>query len=502
MILRLIDIFLKQLEKIYESKIMSEPMYSDLELEAAQGLIHLTKSIDEMIVANTLVHLSQQQADGMMDATRTLMDINQVKVSDAEKHELSELLKTKPFNLIKKNVKTLENYGLYPPVKFLNDTSGGERTLRVPVKTKGQEGLNKAEEFNRKFAEKATKSRIEKLQVTRENKLREQRAKYVGKVSGPYETLPSVFKNLLGNLCDINGASKFMRQMFPTEVVSEWKDVLGKNCRAIYEIASIEKQCMVVLEKTNKPAQARDNVYANKRCYLCGFHFQNADGLKPSCEHILPIIQAIFLLDLWRPYYKYTAAELKVLEFEYDWAHTCCNLSKGAKPYLNTIIDKNDPYPRWEFNYEGTYDILRDLIEDNNNYVGMNIIRKKLLTLFKTQKKEDWITNNVNRIKTTKIKPIVDYINSKGHGGDVAIIGFNNCLDPRKISNEFHDILQEHKERTIRPESPATVVYSPAYPIQDSRSPSPFSLTGMGRKRKTFRRLKNYNKTRKNRIYK
>ena len=227
--------------------------------------------------------------------------------------------------------------------------------------------------------------------------------------------------------------------------------------------------------------------------------------MKPSCEHILPIIQAIFLLDLWRPSQKYTKEELDILTMEYDWAHTCCNLVKGAKPYLNTIIDKNNPYPRWDFNEEGTRDIFQSIVDGTHDYAGMSIIRNKLLELFKSQNKDIWIQNNINRIKETKIVPIVSYINSKGHGGDVAILGFNNCLNPKKLSDEFYDLIQEQKQKRIRtppPVSPATIPISPALRIEESRPTSPISIFGLGRK-KTYRRHKHkHRKTRKIRRYK
>jgi hypothetical protein len=189
-------------------------------------------------------------------------------------------------------------------------------------------------------------------------------------------------------------------------------------------------------------------------------------------------------------------------------------LVKGAKPYLNTVIDRNDPYPRWDFNEEGTRDIFMNIVDGTQNYPGMSIIRGKLVELFKTNPKDTWIQQSINRIKSTKIDPIISYINSKGHGGDVAILGFNNCLNPKNLSNEFYDLIQEEKQkqrqkRTISPitispvppPSPSTIVETPALSLE-SRPSSPMSIFGLGRKRKTIRKRNRNKKTRKIRRHK
>ena len=452
-----------------------------------------TRSIDEMIAANALVQLNQQQLDGIDQSIQVLRDLNSVQLSELEKKEISEVLKTK-YNIVKRNAKKLEDFGLYPPVKFLNDTTAGG--VEVGKRPRNAPVLYSAEQAKEILEQREEAAKRPKRVVNR-------KTKFIRRITGTYEELDPTLKKSLPDLCDLQGASKFMNILFPTKIVDIWKNEYGKKCRDIYEHSGIEKQCMVVLEKTTEPAKARDSIYANKKCYLCGFRFQNADGLKPSCEHILPIIQAVFLLDLWRPKQKYTKEEFDVLTMEYDWAHTCCNLVKGAKPYLNTIIDKNDPYPRWDFNSEGTRDIFVSIVDGTHDYPGISVIRNKLLELFKTQPKDTWIQTNIDRIKTTKIDPIVKYINSKGHGGEVAILGFNNCLNPKSLSDEFYDLIQQEKQkkRIPPPVSPATLPASPVQTIPESRPTSPLSFIGFGRKR-THRRKRFHKKTRKIRRHK
>jgi hypothetical protein len=441
------------------------------------------RSLDEMIAAEALVTLSETQVNEMASAAEALLDLNNVPVSDEEKHELSEMLKEKPFSLIKKNARTLEQYGIFPPVKFLNDVSGGDTPKRKREET---DTILKTGRVSRPTA-LYNVAPVEK-------KARVVQRKFVPKLRGPYESIPAKYKNLLDHLCDITGASKFMKGLFPTNVVKTWTETMKRKCRNIYEQTGIETQCRVVLEaKTSRDTAMKQGI-ETKTCYLCGLGFKDAPGLKPSCEHILPIIQAIFLLDLWRPGQRFTKDEFEVLMLEYDWAHACCNIVKGAKPYLHTIIDKNDPYPRWDFNDEGTRDVFNSILNGTSYEVaGIAYVRQELNNVLQKNNitNETWIEKNTVRIRDLKIRPIIAYINSKGHGGDVAILGFNNCLNPNKLAGDFKELLDKNrKSKQIElpvPGTPSTL--RAQSPIEfGSQSQSQLSL-GRGR-RKTLRRKK------------
>ena len=47
----------------------------------------------------------------------------------------------------------------------------------------------------------------------------------------------------------------------------------------------------------------------------------------------------------------------------------------------------------------------------------------------------------MNKIRDEKVTPIIEYINSRGNGGTVMMIGLRNCLDSSKINEKFRIIL-------------------------------------------------------------
>jgi hypothetical protein len=71
---------------------------------------------------------------------------------------------------------------------------------------------------------------------------------------------------------------------------------------------------------------------------------EKATGLEPSCEHILPIAQARFFLDLYKPSSEPVSPQTQeVRRLEYNWAHRYCNEVKGDSQYIENVGTETDP---------------------------------------------------------------------------------------------------------------------------------------------------------------
>lgn len=91
--------------------------------------------------------------------------------------------------------------------------------------------------------------------------------------------------------------------------------------RSIYEHTSCDTQCNRVLPDEK-----------GKGCWICGLPFVKEPG---QCEHILPIIQAVMYLGLYRNKEDLSdEARASRMQLEYAWAHEKCNLIKLDDVYI------------------------------------------------------------------------------------------------------------------------------------------------------------------------
>jgi hypothetical protein len=90
----------------------------------------------------------------------------------------------------------------------------------------------------------------------------------------------------------------------------------GKDARYIWDEDSASKQCTAL------------NIVQTK-CWICGNDFGNGD-FRPQCDHILPVMQGVFFLDLVSK--KRGVSE--AMKVEYDWAHAVCNNAKRASIFI------------------------------------------------------------------------------------------------------------------------------------------------------------------------
>jgi hypothetical protein len=348
-----------------------------------------------------------------------------------------------PLEQIKNSCEELVNNNILPSLQFAK-TGGEDETpaKRIRKRSKrGEEGDETAQFLlNQAQASAAKRQRLEDNKqriIELEKVLATLEGSVFGKFKNmPYENLPQVFKELSKEICEPRQTNVFVKALFTDKIVEDWIKVHEKTYRAIYELHTPKMQCEkadVLLGRTIPP-----------NCYLCGYAFEEVEDLVPSCEHVLPIIQAIFFLDLYRHRDKEIGPDKKKLfSFEYEWAHRKCNTAKESHGFLETRMDSVTNFPTWEFSQSGARTIL-ELIYQQNTLIKQKIGNEK--------SKEEWIVSQTKIIKETRIDQIVEHIKSQGNGGMVVMMGLNNCVDQTKLSYEFSKLLvpQGGKRKTRR----------------------------------------------------
>jgi flagellar motility protein MotE (MotC chaperone) len=339
-----------------------------------------------------------------------------------------------PLTEIEEGSKELVINNILPPLQFTKtggedgDGEGvlGKRKRRLSIRA--EEGKQTDEIFQKKIDEAAAKRQQLEENKKRVIELQEVLATLEGVVFDKfknitYEELPSIFKNLANEICKPRQTNVFVKGLFTEDIVEEWIKVHEKTYRAIYELHTAEMQCRKADELLGRTAPTD--------CYLCGYKMEGNEDLAPSCEHVLPIIQAIFFLDLYRHRDKEIGPDKKKLfSYEYEWAHRKCNLAKESHGFLETRIDSATSLPTWEFSETGARTILELIYEQNT------IVREKI-----GKDKEAWVVSQTKIIKETRIDQIVEHIKSQGNGGMVVMMGLNNCVDYKKLNYEFSKLL-------------------------------------------------------------
>jgi hypothetical protein len=73
-------------------------------------------------------------------------------------------------------------------------------------------------------------------------------------------------------------------------------------------------------------------------CWICGFVIPEPktakSGYKMECEHVFPIAQAVYFVDLYRGKGKVDPNSKSKLDLEYDWSHRVCNQIKNNKHFI------------------------------------------------------------------------------------------------------------------------------------------------------------------------
>ena len=149
-----------------------------------------------------------------------------------------------------------------------------------------------------------------------------------------------------------------------------------------------------IWERTDAPTQCNDIIGPYKAgvttCWICGLLIDpKIDGMKPECEHILPIIYAIILLGLYHSKLSIPKLDDRTYNkfiLEYAWACKRCNRIK------NDIcgISQKDEGQRFEMNDKVIETLLSDIylcndyeeVDDKGDY--SNEIRNKIKVQYRT----------------------------------------------------------------------------------------------------------------------
>ena len=388
----------------------------------------------------TLVLMKQDDINSLEAAVLTMLNLNKIDVSD---EILEATFENTTLEKVVENANLFAHYGIIPEVEVVDHVEGGAKRRREEETPLSPDAAppGRSRTPSKKMMEAIASPFVTVAEQKRQAKAAQDAAKaersarladvdaakqFQGK---EYADLDPYLKGL--DVCQPKTASQFMRALFPEKAVTIWTEVLKKNCRDIYEPSAVESQCNNVIGK----------VKDTDKCYICGFDFDDkTEGLQPTCEHILPIIQAIFFLDLYRgaDKGKHTPEQMDILRKEYAWAHRCCNYVKADNSFLVTKIDKATNVPKWDFGTNQTTKVLSD-IHKTYKYEGTTTVQ----ALIAAKGYDVWLQERLGYIKTEKMDNIAKYISDRGMGGTVIMIGFGNCVDSTKMNDDFKEILQK-----------------------------------------------------------
>jgi hypothetical protein len=168
-----------------------------------------------------------------------------------------------------------------------------------------------------------------------------------------------------------------------------------------------------ILEVLNPDPQCEATVDAKKVCWICGnpLRWETVEEeAKPQCEHILPISDALFHLNLYQNRSSISTLgkyDVEILKLEYLWAHACCNLSKQNLRYIATDVN-------------GKYIVNDDGINTTIDRIKKNYGTFDCQAIFQSKGGPKYAKLTLERI-TKYIEPIVETINN--HIEYIASIG-------------------------------------------------------------------------------
>jgi hypothetical protein len=249
--------------------------------------------------------------------------------------------------------------------------------------------------------------------------------------------------------CAIIGLKELAYAVFGKGAVDKYlegvpKSKISKKIRRIWELTGIEEQCNAVI---GTPV---DN---ETKCWICGFEVdKKLNGLKASCEHVLPVAQARFFLDLYNPDYELTPGKQELLSLEYGWSHFFCNLMKGSGSYLETSSDSSSNII-WRPNKTNILKTINNILDYNTRKEGdekryFKDSNDVILTRIKGSR-EAWRQSRIDDIIKRKINPILKYLQgprmNNGRAGLIMLAGVASCMDEKRIRSQFNKFLEVYK---------------------------------------------------------
>ncbi len=250
-------------------------------------------------------------------------------------------------------------------------------------------------------------------------------------------------KTIAATVCDAS-AKIVMQTIFGIKVITVWTEAMKQTCREIYEKTAPTTQCNKTIGSSTP----------DTNCYLCGYKIYNSatdngvlhgititpediPGLSAVCEHVLPIIQAVFFLGLYKYKDKENSIPENVLKLEYRWAHSCCNSIKSDISFLLTNLPKNNK-PFWTYNEGNVKNVLNTIITNTKNtYRGVKIIQD--LTRAAGVENNNWIAERSKSIETNVMSAIVKYLADESTSKNLITIGIAKCLNTSSAA--FRDLV-------------------------------------------------------------
>jgi hypothetical protein len=187
---------------------------------------------------------------------------------------------------------------------------------------------------------------------------------------------------------------------------------------------------------------------------LCGLETNSTDSdLIESCDHVLPIAQAVMFLGLFRypdvldkfvdeikTYNPETQGRIgsaiakfnenlshtpqNVIKMEYSWSHKCCNLVKNNSVFIK-IQDPNESIIQWEVNELNIRITLNNLLTDPR----CSKLKKLKGYPIKLHEQIQWSNTSRDNIVKHKIQNILIHLNSKPAGlQDFVMTSMSKCL--------------------------------------------------------------------------
>jgi hypothetical protein len=214
-------------------------------------------------------------------------------------------------------------------------------------------------------------------------------------------------------------------QVFGTKAIQPIKDNKRASYRDIWELSTPTTQCA----NTIGPSISKNTV-----CWLCGYAIDDSEiALKPECEHVLPVGQALIFLDLYKNTLHKGATNpelIKMLQLEYRWSHSVCNRIKSDKIFLS-------------FNSKGTPVILTDVIKQ---YLG-DIYKDGDIKNLVGKSSAKWVKERVGDI-SDQLQLIIDYMNKKTTGL-LLLSGVASLYEPDNIAVNLRNVLSSRADEAV-----------------------------------------------------
>ena len=147
-----------------------------------------------------------------------------------------------------------------------------------------------------------------------------------------------------------------------------------------------------------------------------------APGFSNECEHVFPIAQAVFFIDLYRGIH--TDPEvIQLVQLEYDWSHRVCNQIKNDTHFVSINSDKRDEAPKWVVSADVVIDaFLKDLYERSDKYFrGTNLLKRAITDYGR------WVAERRGVIKA-RVQAVLDAQASKCYPALFMVAQVAKCL--------------------------------------------------------------------------